>query len=300
MDEEQNRWWGPIDGPRPVHFAASSKKQEQAPATRLLADEDHDADGLWHLPTARASFIGACENRVVVPGSRRTVVVSHDNLDGPRRRLYDVLRALQERDRELTGLKSLGGSGQGSHPHDQHRQTDLAAWAPKGARLEADGADPSSQQKYSTALPVIAAVVLKEELPRAVAEKRALESEALDRASDLQRLEDEVRGTERVMTKLEDQLTRQALGSSSCSTSLVSTEVFKDGDDSINCWKESAILLEGEIRRKASRALELHHRVHRLEAELRRQLQANEDNVTCVATALQNTWQALQAIPSRH
>eukprot|EP00933_Yihiella_yeosuensis_P049576 TRINITY_DN4660_c0_g1_i4.p1 TRINITY_DN4660_c0_g1~~TRINITY_DN4660_c0_g1_i4.p1 ORF type:complete len:109 (+),score=26.91 TRINITY_DN4660_c0_g1_i4:590-916(+) len=51
-------------------------------------------------------------------------------------------------------------------------------------------------------------------------------------------------------------------------------------------WRECISALEGELRRKSAHSLELHRRVHALEAELQHQLQVNDECIDAVKSTL--------------
>jgi len=65
-------------------------------------------------------------------------------------------------------------------------------------------------------------------------------------------------------------------------------------------WRESISLLEGELRRKSAHGLELHRRVHQLEAELQTHLQANDSRIGEILGALEAAESQTKALGSIH
>jgi len=76
----------------------------------------------------------------------------------------------------------------------------------------------------------------------------------------------------------------------SVSVSSFSPEDIPDG---YSCWRECAMALDSEIKRKSQTALDLHHRLHCLEGQFRQQLQSVEDQVTHTESSLKIILQRL-------
>mmetsp|Transcript_87522 Transcript_87522/g.138213 ORF Transcript_87522/g.138213 Transcript_87522/m.138213 type:complete len:249 (-) Transcript_87522:14-760(-) len=88
---------------------------------------------------------------------------------------------------------------------------------------------------------------------------------------------------------VEERLTTTAVDAS-VSVSSFSPEDIPDG---YSCWRECALALESEIKRKSQTTLDLHHRLHCLEGQFRQQLQSVEDQVTHTESSLKIILQRL-------
>mmetsp|Transcript_64533 Transcript_64533/g.118852 ORF Transcript_64533/g.118852 Transcript_64533/m.118852 type:complete len:182 (+) Transcript_64533:2-547(+) len=148
---------------------------------------------------------------------------------------------------------------------------------------------------------------IRADIRRAISDRQALEEDILQGNGKVQQLEEALQSAERRISFLEERImTTQAppvvpVPGTICGPALSETSLLSVEDaspDGINCWRECIAALEGEIRRKSLRALELHQKVHGLENQMRQQLQANDDNVNGVHQTLQCILDRLDEVPS--
>lgn len=125
-------------------------------------------------------------------------------------------------------------------------------------------------------------LLLRRELQRMKNEKAKLAEDVERREREALRLEEAVRQAEEKTVELEERI--RAIGNrspSSCTTEDPGADAKPE-----SYWKERVDALELDLRRRTARSLELHQRVFGLEAQLRRQLQDNDDRVEDIQASL--------------
>jgi len=123
---------------------------------------------------------------------------------------------------------------------------------------------------------------LREEIAHASACRRALQIEAQQNTEHIRRLEESQRRLARRIGELDSH------GDSFTTEEGLSDEV----------WREAVETLETELRRKSTHVVQLHRRVHDLEAHLWEQLQNNDSRVVSTYNALQKSCQAMHMLYS--
>merc|ERR1719356_2308917 len=134
----------------------------------------------------------------------------------------------------------------------------------------ADDADASSEEVSN----------LCQSIRKAISRKQALRDEVHEQQEEVRRLTEALQCANQRVADLEMKAVPGFGGGGAHLEGAV-----EDGTgDSV--WRECVTALEGELRRKSLRAVELHRRVHWLESQLGQQLQVNDDRVAGVQTAL--------------
>lgn len=145
---------------------------------------------------------------------------------------------------------------------------------------------------------------LRNNVQLALARRLALEEEVRERAEDIHRSEEAVRRAELRISELESKTSGRSLGAGGASLSgghgFADDPLHEDPVSGKPLWRECVSQLEAELRRRSSRTLEAHRRVHRLEVQLREQLEVNDNQVDAVHAALRSIWAAVQDLPDAH
>mmetsp|Transcript_53638 Transcript_53638/g.166503 ORF Transcript_53638/g.166503 Transcript_53638/m.166503 type:complete len:247 (+) Transcript_53638:107-847(+) len=129
---------------------------------------------------------------------------------------------------------------------------------------------------------------------REVARRRELQRDVRECAGGVQDLREALRRSRQRYKEFEAPRRQQLFGSLSADTGLnAAASLGEDATETV--WRECVAALEGEIRRKSARALELQRTVSRMEAELQQQLEANDSRIQAAHQVLQATLRKAEA-----
>lgn len=257
-------WWGPLDGPAPgamtTTFATMSSQQpSQGYGAPGVAFDEEGA-------MSRALGLGIAGTGPAVNGGLRSGAgydtfdvesTSRDEVPILLRQLDEMGRAVSARDLELQTM--LGG----------------ASAAPNGE---------------------LAALV--EDIRSAIHKKQSFQAEAREHEDAILRLTESLEQTNRRVAELDEKVRTGAgtIDGSHGNIARPSDPAIPGGaspgssaDDGAvdGAWRDTIGSLEGELRRKSMRALELRRRVHWLETQLGQQLQANEQRAAVARASLE-------------
>lgn len=137
------------------------------------------------------------------------------------------------------------------------------------------------------------ALELCQRIRTAVARKHVFRIEMQKQEDDTTVLNEAISRANRRIGELEAKVTAMGGAGSSLGSSASAGSSEDGATDSV--WRECVNSLEGELRRKSARAVELHKRVAWLEEQLGQQLQANDDRCASVHAALREVLEELSA-----
>lgn len=137
---------------------------------------------------------------------------------------------------------------------------------------------------------------LIEDIRSAIHKRHSLRAEARDHESSIQRLAESLERANRRVTDLDEKVVRRRdeadqlpkTNDESCTDVVRTSENANENGDDGGIWRDTISSLEGELRRKSIRALELRRRVHWLETQLGQQLEVNEQRTTVARAALED------------
>lgn len=277
--ERQAYWWGPLDGPGPSGSSEPSPMRGATGARNCLESRSqgfvmgaatrNSPQTLTSINDNIVTGLSACHNLCPcdIPGS------SASNVSPPRDQGIGEATALHVKLNQLSrGMASKGSECRVDQLWNQ--------WA---------GVE---RQKLN---------VMVDSVHELIASKHALLEETHIHELTMRKLADELQAADLRMEQLERQA--QSVGivipdTFYCqvdASNLTSEGFASEHISQVGVWHESADALEGELRRKSARALAVQGRVHRLEEQLREQLQSNDGKIDGVYGMLQSLVAAMQS-----
>jgi len=291
-------WWGPLDGPQPRSGGDAACNNKAGSVNRwhrsqAVSKQNSTKVSLPELPPAVDDVVGSASGDQLnsCPGASPT------------------LRCLGQ-----------GGSDEFCQPGDELPTPSTKQFI-ESASLRYSLAEVQRQiascDEAISAIPGelelsgcgerAEAAALCSSICRAVAKRRTLQHEAKERAEEIHDLEEVLllRNNRHRTTDLPLESNHAAatgLDSSSLLTgggggcgampSLWGSPCSSGDEATEGVWRECTAALEGELRRKSARVLELHQSVHSLETRLQEQLELHDKQLDMVQKALQGAVEA--------
>eukprot|EP00929_Paragymnodinium_shiwhaense_P020182 TRINITY_DN13528_c0_g1_i4.p1 TRINITY_DN13528_c0_g1~~TRINITY_DN13528_c0_g1_i4.p1 ORF type:complete len:320 (+),score=64.16 TRINITY_DN13528_c0_g1_i4:192-1151(+) len=263
-------WWGPLDGPEP------SASSGHPPARDVPADS---LSGCKQIPGGLAGLVSA-----TIAG---TAPVSQSSArQTAEQRTADQSRTRRPEDSAHDSLLERK-SAAGRAAEDAVEYEELRKKLERVRRgLVGTHADMDALV-HTAAAGNPEAATLMQDICSAAAKKQALEGEAREHVQAIEQLEEASRNADDRLAELEARVLN--MEHEEVRARSAGAETSEDAAARESVWREPLAHLEGELRRKSARALDLHRRVHWLEEQLGRQLDENEQRA-------QKTHEALRTI----